>query len=374
MYQRRVILVYAFLLLGLMAVAVRQGAWAGEDPADPATYAERYPLEYASYRKNADMAETRFGGSKPYSKLERYPWLKELYAGYGFSVEYNEDRGHVYSVEDVVNIKRKKPGGACWTCKSTDVPALLAKYGQDFYAKPFDALRPEVKHPIGCSDCHDPASWKLRLSRPALLEALKRQGKDIVNLPVSELRSLVCAQCHVEYYFQPQTQVVTFPWDRGLTPQAVNDYYDALGFADWTHPVSGTPLIKIQHPDYEFSQGGFHQQMGLACADCHMPKTTAADGRTYTSHWWTSPLKHVRESCGRCHGGALDQLPSRVEALQAGIQTRLQNAALLTIQAHQAIGEAAKKGAPDSALARARSLVRQAQLRVDWLAAENSGG
>ncbi|MGE5554318.1 MAG: ammonia-forming cytochrome c nitrite reductase subunit c552 [Betaproteobacteria bacterium] len=374
MRQQRLIPVYVCLLLGLLAAGMFQAAWAGEDPANPEAYAGKYPLQYASYQKNADLTETRFGGSKPYSKLDRFPWLKDLYAGYGFSVEYNEDRGHVYSLADVVQIKRKKPSASCWTCKSTSVPAQLAKDGPAFYAKPFDSLKGDMKYPIGCSDCHDPATWKLRPSRPALVDALKRRGEPAEDLPLWKLRSLVCAQCHVEYYFQPGTQAVTFPWDKGLTPQAVNEYYDALGFADWTHPVSGTPLIKIQHPDYEFSQGGFHQRLGLSCADCHMPEMTAPDGRTYTSHWWTSPLKHVKESCGRCHSLALDKLPARVEALQADIQARLEKAALLTIQAGQAIGEAAKKGASESALAEARSLHRQAQLRIDWLAAENSSG
>ncbi len=374
MRHRRLIAVYVCLLLGLLTAGAFQAARAGDDPADPDAYAAKYPLEYASYRKNAEMAETRFGGSQPLSKLERSPWLKDLYAGYGFSVEYNEDRGHVYSLKDVVQIKRKKPSASCWTCKSTNVPAQLARYGEDFYAKPFDSLTDEMQYPIGCSDCHDRASWKLRLSRPALVDALTRRGEPAEDLPLWKLRSLVCAQCHAEYYFQPGTQVVTFPWDKGLTPQAVNEYYDALGFADWTYPASGTRMIKIQHPDYEFSQGGFHQRLGLACADCHMPKLTAPDGRTYTSHWWTSPLKHVKESCGRCHSLALDKLPARVETLQADLQSRLEKAALLTIRAGQAIGEAAKKGAPDSALSEARSLHRQVQLRVDWLAAENSAG
>jgi nitrite reductase (cytochrome c-552) len=370
----RLVVVYVGLLFGLLAAAMVGTVRAGADPENPDAYAVQYPREYASYRQNAEMAETRFGGSRPFSKLERSPWLKDLYAGYGFSVEYSEDRGHLYSLEDVIHSKRKKPSASCWTCKSANVPAQLARYGEDFYAKPFDSLTEEMKYPIGCRDCHDPASWKLRLSRPPLIAALARRGEPTENLPLWKLRSLVCAQCHVEYYFQPGTQVVTLPWDKGLTPRDVNEYYDVLGFADWTYPESGTPLLKIQHPDYEFSQGGFHQRLGLACADCHMPKLTPPDGRAYTSHWWTSPLKHVKESCGRCHRLALDKLPARVEALQADLQTRLEKAALLTIQAGRAIGEAAQKSTPDAQLAEARSLHRQAQLRVDWLLAENSAG
>lgn len=175
-------------------------------------------------------------------------------------------------------------------------------------------------------------------------------------------------------FVKPKTQVVTFPWDKGLTPQAVDEYYAALDFSDWTHQVSGTPMIKIQHPDYEFSQGGFHQKLGLSCADCHMPKVTGANGQTFTSHWWTSPLKHVNDSCRRCHSAALDKLPGRVETLQSGIQERLAKATSLVIQGHKAIASAAKAGASSSRLAEARTLVRKAQLRIDWLAAESSAG
>lgn len=273
----------------------RAAAAAAEDPADPASYAGRFPREYASYQRNSEMTRTTYGGSEPYSKLERYPWLKDLYAGYAFSVEYNEERGHTYSVVDVTEITRKKPGATCWT------------------------------------------SGLLR-------QALRRRGAgDRARHRVQRL------------------------------PRSVSDYYDAQGFADWTHPVSGAAMIKIQHPDYEFSQGGFHQKIGLSCADCHMPKL-AGGGVTYRSHWWTSPLKHVKESCGKCPAAGIAQLPGRVEALQGEIQVKLAQAAQSVLGAGQAIGAAAKKGASEEALAPARAFLRQAQLRVDWLAAENSAG
>jgi nitrite reductase (cytochrome c-552) len=42
----------------------------------------------------------------------------------------------------------------------------------------------------------------LHISRPALIEAFQRQGKDITKATPQEMRSLVCAQCHVEYFFK----------------------------------------------------------------------------------------------------------------------------------------------------------------------------
>ena len=42
----------------------------------------------------------------------------------------------------------------------------------------------------------------LHISRPSLTEAFSRQGRDITHATPQEMRSLVCAQCHSEYYFQ----------------------------------------------------------------------------------------------------------------------------------------------------------------------------
>ena len=41
------------------------------------------------------------------------------------------------------------------------------------------------------------------------------------------MRSLVCAQCHVEYYFKGDGKYLTFPWDKGMTVEAAGQ--DANG-------------------------------------------------------------------------------------------------------------------------------------------------
>ena len=71
-------------------------------------------------------------------------------------------------------------------------------------------------NPIGCSDCHDSETMNLHISRPALREAFARQGKNIDEATPQEMRSLVCAQCHVEYYFRKSDNYLTFPWDKGV--------------------------------------------------------------------------------------------------------------------------------------------------------------
>ena len=103
-------------------------------------------------------------------------------------------------------------------------------------------------NPIGCADCHDAKTMNLRVSRPALIEAFKRQGKDINNATQQEMRSLVCAQCHEEYYFKKGTNYLTFPFDKGQTVEAIEQYYDEQGFTDYVHKLSKAPSSRPSIP------------------------------------------------------------------------------------------------------------------------------
>ena len=129
--------------------------------------------------------------------------------GYAFSKEYKQGRGHFYAIEDIRHILRtgapKKPEdgpqpGTCWTCKSPDVPRMMNQLGiEKFYKTKWSALGPEITNFIGCADCHNPKDQSLTITRPALVEAYERQGKNIRKASLNEMRMLVCAQCHVEY-------------------------------------------------------------------------------------------------------------------------------------------------------------------------------
>lgn len=93
--------------------------------------------------------------------------------------------------------------GTCWTCKSPDVPRVMAEKGvAKYYKANWAAWGSEIVNPIGCADCHDARTMELHISRPALKEAFARQGRDITKASHQEMRSLVCAQCHVEYYLR----------------------------------------------------------------------------------------------------------------------------------------------------------------------------
>ncbi len=61
-----------------------------------------YPNQYSTLLKTeTNNTRTTYGGSEPFSKLEEDPRRVTLFAGYGFSKDYNEERGHLNSVTDV---------------------------------------------------------------------------------------------------------------------------------------------------------------------------------------------------------------------------------------------------------------------------------
>ncbi|MGE5578397.1 MAG: ammonia-forming cytochrome c nitrite reductase subunit c552, partial [Syntrophothermus sp.] len=278
-------------------------------------------------------------------------------------------------VEDVKKIKRKKPSASCWTCKSSDIPGIIQRMGPKYYTASFDEVGKEVKHNIACLNCHDPRTMELRLSQPALISALERQGKDVSKLTRQEMRTYVCAQCHVEYYFKPKTLEVTFPWDKGMKIDNIEAYYKGLGnFKDWVHPRSGADMIKIQHPETEFFSNSTHASAGVACADCHMPYMKEGTAKI-SSHWWTSPLKTIEQSCQTCHRQSAEELKKRVLYTQERTAELLKTAGEANVAAIQAIEAAAKvPGANQKLLAEARQLHRSSQMRWDWVAAENSTG
>jgi nitrite reductase (cytochrome c-552) len=333
-----------------------------------ANWAPFYPVQWDSYQTNLE------NDAKP-SHFEGREYLRTIYAGFGFAAEYNEPRGHLYTIEDVIAIDpaRKKAGASCITCKSTQVPELMEKYGADYFLMSFDEIIDEVTEPIGCLDCHDPATAKLRLSRPALINALERQGRDIDKIPTQEMRTLVCAQCHVTYYFQPPGKEVFFPWDKGTTAGDILAFYDEAGFSEWTHPDAGTGLVKPRHAEYETFLGSTHQTAGLSCADCHMPYTKIGN-KKISSHKWQSPLNNIEESCTNCHRNGTEWLQDRVKTIQTQVKETQDTAGWAVVGAINELKASREAGVDDARLQEAMELHRQAQWYLDYVAVTNGLG
>ncbi len=389
---------------------------------DPAEWGKNYPRQYDSYRRTVDTERTRHGGSEAFQKLDADPRWRVIFQGYAFGVDYREERGHAYMLsdqEETVRVKQFKQPGACLHCHASVIPAyreMGRKAGaspQEEVMKGFETLcampyaearamvdakgRKLIQHPVSCIDCHDPASMQLRITRPGLLNGLRelakddtpvphlpsimrwragKRGKDYdVNVEASrqEMRSMVCAQCHVEYYFKGPEKRLTYPWHQGIQAEKIEAYYNQVEHTDWMHAASGAKVLKAQHPEFELWSQGIHARSGVACADCHMPYIREGAIKV-SDHHVRSPLLAPARSCQVCHRYSEKEILARAEAIQNRTQALMSRAEEATVGLIQTLSELKKAGVPDAALVEARALQRQAQWRLDFVAAENSMG
>jgi nitrite reductase (cytochrome c-552) len=377
-----------------------------EDTEDPAVWGRNFPLQYDGYRRTVDQQRTRYGGSEAVprtpsqvdprsvvaqSRLEEDPRLKIMWAGYAFAVDFREERGHAYMLDDQTFTERQqvtKQPGTCINCHASSYVAFRRAGGGDLKAGfeklnalPYAEARKLVKHPVACIDCHDPTSLALRVTRPAFMEgmaALKAsQGvRDYdVNRDASrqEMRAFVCGQCHVEYYFKGPEKRLVYPWSKGQRVEDMLAYYDEVGHKDFEHKLTGAPVLKAQHPEFELWSQGIHARSGVACADCHMPYTRVG-ALKISDHHVRSPLLNIARACQTCHKAGEDELKARVETIQ-GRTFELRNLALDALLALIAdIQQARTAGAPPAAIQAAQQQQRRAQFLVDFIAAENSMG
>ncbi len=346
-----------------------------------------FPRQYQSYMKTIDTTfRSVYNTSGHRDVLEEQPELVILWAGYGFSKDYNQPKGHGHAIDDIHKTLRtgapmEKGEGpmpsTCWTCKSTDVPRLMSEMGvTEYYSQKFSDLGTEVINPIGCADCHDPKTMNLTITRPALAEAFQAMGKDIKKASHQEMRSLVRAQCHVEYYFDKNqagkegANYLTFPWKDGMTVEAMEAYYDEIGFADWEHPLSKTKMIKAQHPDYELFTMGVHAKRGVSCADCHMPYRTEG-GQKFTDHHIGSPLSNIENSCFVCHREKQNDLMTDVYDRQKKIKEGTAYLQKHIAQAHIEAKKAWELGATQAQMDEIQKNIRHAQWRWDFSVASH---
>ncbi|BCR05302.1 c-type cytochrome [Desulfuromonas versatilis] len=339
-----------------------------------------FPRQYETYMGTKKSDEIK-------DVLQGSPELVILWAGYGFSKDYNAPRGHFYMLEDNMNTLRT---GAplnpqtgpmptpCWTCKSSDVPRLIDKKGElDFYTGKWARHGGEIVNPIGCADCHSNDTMKLTLTRDYLKRALDAEGsKPFAEATHQDMRSLVCAQCHAEYYFkdtewtddQGQKQVakvVTFPWDNGMVAEDIETYYDQRNFVDWTHALSKTPMLKAQHPDYETFITGAHGKQGLSCADCHMPYVREG-GVKYTNHQIGSPLDNIANTCLNCHSGTEQEFRATIAEKLARKDELSRTAMDILAKAHLEAKQAWDLGATEEEMKPALQDIRHGQWRWDY--------
>jgi nitrite reductase (cytochrome c-552) len=373
---------------------------------DPAVWGKNFPLQYDSYRRTVDQQRTRYGGSEALpvtpsdadprtvvaqSRLEEDPRLRDFWAGYAFAVDFREERGHAYMLDDQTFTQRQiaaKQPGTCLHCHgSMYVPYLQAGNGdliagfEKLNPLPFAEARKLVSHPVTCIDCHDAQTMALRVTRPGFIEGIRmlKASQGVADYDVNtqatrqEMRTFVCGQCHVEYYFKGAEKRLEYPWGKGLTADSILAYHDSTGHKDWVHRISGAPVLKAQHPEFELYNQGVHARSGVACADCHMPYERV--GATKISdHHVRSPMLNVNRACQTCHKWPEDELKARVATIQDRT-FELRNLALDAVLAlTQDIAAQVQADSTVPAVAEARQYQRKAQFLTDFIEAENSMG
>jgi nitrite reductase (cytochrome c-552) len=373
---------------------------------DPAIWGKDFPMQYDGYRRTADQVRTRYGGSEAMprtpthadprsvvaqSRLEEDPRLKTMWAGYAFAKDFREERGHAFMLDDQTYTERQqaaKQPGTCLHCHASIlVPYTKAGEGdlmkgfEKFNQMPFSEARKLVTHAIACIDCHDPKTMQLRVTRPGFVEGMRalKASTGVQNYDVNrdatrqEMRSFVCGQCHVEYYFKGPEKRLVYPWANGLKVEEILAYYDAEQFKDWSHTDTGAPVLKAQHPEFEMWNQGIHARSGVACADCHMPYVR--EGATKVSdHQVRSPLLNITRACQTCHRYPEDEIKARALIIQDRNQKLLGRAEDALVALFDSYARAQKAGVPQERLEAARKLQRKAQWRADFINAENSMG
>ena len=437
-----------------------------EISTDSEVWGLNWPHHYDGWKATA--GDEFYGGSSamPESKLEQSPWLVRLYAGYAFSKDYREARGHAYMLYDqgvTERVHQAKQAGACLHCHASgvvmyrkvgleamgqpaDEAALAAAFNMEAVIRGFrevsrkpyfevyemiraapdgtpdensptfpeapkdgfhggEAVRPVdggEAHPVGCIDCHDPKTMRIRVTRPgfvlgiqalaagdgdashlASIEKWRRGRRDRPYDPNrdasrQEMRSYVCAQCHVEYYCATG-DVLQFPWAAGLRAEDLEKVWDdktfpdGTGFFDYAHGETGARVLKVQHPEFELWSQGIHARSGVSCADCHMPYERHG-AMKLSSHDVKSPMERVHTSCQTCHNVEASALEARVDAIQKKTVALMEKAAGAMTDMLDAILEAKAAGVEESALADIYLLQRKAMWRLDYISSENSKG
>ena len=336
-----------------------------------ADWEKEYPEIYASWQKNQENDEIE-------DYLQSYPQLVTLYEPYGFSKSYGSARGHFYDVDDILETGRPHKLAQCWTCKTPDFTHLVNETGPEAYKLDFEEVRELVSEGVSCYTCHANTPGDITVTHTYVIDAL---GDDWNKVAAADL---ACGQCHVEYFFYPETGVTTLPRTslESMHPDAILDYYNnvlvdenGLGFADYTNPRTGVRQIKVQHPEFEtyLGKGTIHGGT-YTCADCHMGMVVGEKGKAYPNHYLTSPLENqalIDAECSSCHA----DLVAEVKAVQKEVDERTTDISDTLVELTEKLALAVESGNyTEEQLDAIRAVARDAQFYWDFVFVENSEG
>jgi nitrite reductase (cytochrome c-552) len=200
-----------------------------EISTDPEPWGQNWPHQFDGWKATA--GDKFYGGASamPQSKLEQHPWLKRLYAGYAFSIDYRQARGHAYMLYDqgvTERVTKKPQTGACLHCHAS-ATVMYRKAGLEAMGLPADDQ-----------------TLAAAFNMPAVI----RGFQEVSRRPYAEVLAMVMAA--------PDG---TPGENQPIVPQAP--------YGGFTGELAGQPVPK-DHP----LVGEAHP---VSCIDCHDPKSMA---------------------------------------------------------------------------------------------------
>ena len=336
---------------------------------------ETYPAIVASMEANSE-------NNYRISYIDEDPYITNLYEGYGFAIDYTSAIGHTYCLEDVHETQRPHALANCLTCKTPNFTKLVNDMGEEEYQYDFEETWAKMTENTSCYNCHENQAGdggKLVVTHSYMVKALGDTINEINPAVMS------CGQCHIEYYFDPDTKATTSPLSdmESFHPAKMLEYYNEMGFKDWVQESTGTNMLKTQHPEFETFQLGVHANMPdptdpsstVDCATCHMALETDENGKAYHSHKWISPLESetLLGVCASCHGDT--DMAEKVHAIQEEITAREKEVGEQLSDLKDALAQAVADGSmSEDQLNEIRQLYRDAQWFWDFSYVENSEG
>lgn len=201
-----------------------------EISTDPEPWGRNWPHQFDGWKATA--GDEFYGGSSamPASKLDNQPWLKRLYAGYAFSIDYREARGHAYMLYDqgvTERVTKKSQAGACLHCHASNT-VMYRREGLKAMGLP-----------------HDDAA----LAADFNMEAVIRGFQEVSRKPYDEVLALVMSS--PDGTPGENDPVVPQPPIGGFTGE----------FAGQEVPADHPAMTGEAHP--------------VSCIDCHNPESMA---------------------------------------------------------------------------------------------------
>ncbi len=263
-----------------------------EISTDPEPWGQNWPHQYDGWKATA--GDKFYGGSSalPESKLDTYPWLKRLYAGYAFSIDYREARGHAYMLYDqgvTERITKKPQAGACIHCHASNsvmyrrigmeamgqevteetlaadfnMPAVIRGF-QEVSQMPYDQVLALVKQsPDGTPGENEPAVPQAPIGGFTGEFSGEEVPEDHPALAGGEAHPVSCIDCH-----NPDTMSI-----RVTRPGFV---LGMAALAESDEPTPHLPSVERwrrgdRAEPYDPNKDGTRQEMrSFVCGQCHV--------------------------------------------------------------------------------------------------------